>query len=203
MGAIAVADVAAGKSGSGGFGIVIWILLIGGVIAFMLSSRRRQRVAQQQRQAVLEPGSHVITTAGLHGTVVETDGGDVLLEVAPDVVLRFTRAAIARVVPPEETPGADTQGDGEDVDSHDAIHDAIHDAAMGRFADPEAPEVSAGDLNGSGVANHNGTAPANQNGTAPGNHNGAGPREADPAVHGESDDADDAGSGGSSAPKKL
>ncbi len=183
MGVIAVADVAAGKSGSGGFGIVIWVLLIGGVIAFMLSSRRRQRAAQQQRQTDLEPGSHVITTAGLHGTVVETDGDDVLLEVAPDVVLRFTRAAVARVVPPAEVPGDDAPDD-DVVESHDAIHDA----ALGRFADPEPTDVAAPkDLNGAGA----------------GNHNGAGPRESDPATPGGTDDADDAGSGGSSAPKKL
>jgi preprotein translocase subunit YajC len=187
VGVFAAADVAAGSGSGSGFGIVIWILLIGGVIAFMLSSRRRQRAAQQQRQVGLEPGSHVITTAGLHGTVVDTDGGDVLLEVAPDVVLRFTRAAIARVVPPEEAPGA-TFGDHEHGDGES--HDAIHDAAMGKFAEIETPEH---------------TTPESHNGAGHDHDHGAGHEHEhdDDRADDNDDGADGASSGGSSAPKKL
>jgi preprotein translocase subunit YajC len=62
----------------------------------------------------------VVTTTGQYATVVEVDGPDVLLEVAPDVVCRFTKAAVGRVVSPP--PGA---GDGEPPDTGAASGVAI------------------------------------------------------------------------------
>lgn len=120
MQALAVTEIAAKNNSGSPWASLIWILLIVAVGAFFLTSRRRQRAAASQRQSTLQPGSHVITTAGLHATVVESDGSDVLLEVAPDVVLRFTRAAIARVLPPEAAPSdhevieASDEHDGEE-----------------------------------------------------------------------------------------
>ncbi len=62
-----------------------------------------------------------MTTAGLYATVVEVEDGDVLLEVAPDVVCRFARAAVARIV---SSPEADGSHDGDEADDHIHEHDA-------------------------------------------------------------------------------
>jgi preprotein translocase subunit YajC len=118
----AVATVAAGKSSSGGSSFILPLLLLVLVAFFFMSQRRRQRAAQQQRQTPLEPGSSVVTIGGLHGTVVAIDGSDVLLEVAPDTVLRFERRAIARIEPPDAAPADhdhSSDGHSSDDDSSD------------------------------------------------------------------------------------
>lgn len=84
------------------------LLLIALLLLFLTAQRRRQR-AVRQTQASLEVGARVMTTAGLFATVAAVEGDEVLLEVAPGVVCRYVRAAVARVVPPpaEELPPDD------------------------------------------------------------------------------------------------
>ncbi|CAJ60791.1 hypothetical protein FRAAL2142 [Frankia alni ACN14a] len=78
----------------------------------------------------------MITTAGLYATVVELEDGDVLLEIAPDVVCRFTRSAIARVI---SSPDADETHDDGSADG--AAHDGPADSAIatGETAPGTAP----------------------------------------------------------------
>jgi preprotein translocase subunit YajC len=124
--AAAVAAAQSGDAGSALSGLFPLLLIVLVVLFFMSSSRRRRR-AQEQMQSGLLPGAMVVTTAGLYATVVElVDGGDVLLEVAPDVVCRFSRAAVVRVVTPpgsgeQSGPGDATSGgrDGGGVSSGD------------------------------------------------------------------------------------
>ncbi len=106
------------------------LLLIVLVVVFFMSSSRRRRRTQEQMLSALVPGAMVVTTAGLYATVVEVDGNDVLLEVAPDVVCRFTKAAVVRVVTslpgheenePHDTGGAsDGPAEGSQVAEGDA-----------------------------------------------------------------------------------
>ena len=65
----------------------------------------RPAKAKQRKQAEtlssLEPGTDIMTTAGLFGTVVANGPDQVSVEVAPGVVLRMLPAAIAKVIPVE------------------------------------------------------------------------------------------------------
>ena len=63
----------------------------------MRPGRKRQQKAQQQQSSV-QPGARVRTTAGMYATVVATDGDDVILEVAPDVEVRYMKRAIMEVL---------------------------------------------------------------------------------------------------------
>jgi len=78
------------------------IILIIGVfwLLIMRPARNRQREVMAVQRS-LEPGVEVITTAGLYATVHAIEGDQVVLEVAPGVLSRFTRQAVVRVVPPE------------------------------------------------------------------------------------------------------
>ena len=102
------------------------IVLIGAVFYLLIirPSRNRQR---QQREMVNQvgPGTEVMTTAGIFGTVVDTTDDEVFIEVAPGVVLRMLKAAIGRVIEPDVAP--------ESIDA-----DAEHAAAESPTAD--APE---------------------------------------------------------------
>ena len=72
------------------------------VLFFMMmrSSKRRQRQAAQTADS-LQPGAEVITTAGMLATVHAVDDKHVQLEIAPGVVVRYVKGAVARVVLPE------------------------------------------------------------------------------------------------------
>ncbi|HVE62726.1 MAG TPA: preprotein translocase subunit YajC [Mycobacteriales bacterium] len=82
------------------------VLMVGGFYALAIRPQKARIRALQATQASLAPGQRVITTAGLHGTVVEVDDGDVLLEAAPGVVLRFARGAIAQTISEPTLGGA-------------------------------------------------------------------------------------------------
>ena len=107
--------------------IVLAVLLL-----FVLPSRQRKRAAAQaqQLQDSLRPGTPVMTTSGIHGTVTGLGEGTVDIEIAPGVVTTFERRAILQVRQPAVAdgtgggatgstglhgPGEDTPGPGDDT----------------------------------------------------------------------------------------
>ena len=87
------------------------LLALAFVLLIVLPARQRKRV-QAQAQAMQEslvPGTPVMTTAGLHGTVVRLGEETVDLEIAPGVVVTFARRAILEVrTPAVAGPAADS-----------------------------------------------------------------------------------------------
>ena len=67
------------------------------------AQRKRGRMAAALQQQVA-PGVEVCTTSGLFGTVVEVSDGEIVIEAAPGVNLRYDRRAIGLVVPSGEAP---------------------------------------------------------------------------------------------------
>src|SRR5579859_5257242 len=120
MGIIAAAEAASKSSGSPlTFPILIVLVFVGFYFLMIRPQRRRQQAVQQQQRTV-EPGAQVRTTAGMYATVVEVDGDDVVLEVAPGVEVRYLRRAIMEVITPAEEAGAPADGEfGEPEDVHD------------------------------------------------------------------------------------
>jgi preprotein translocase subunit YajC len=89
------------------------LLALAFVLLIVLPARQRKRV-QAQAQAMQEsltPGSPVMTTAGLHGTVAGLGEGTVDLEIAPGVVVTFARQAILEVRKPSVDTGPAVPGD--------------------------------------------------------------------------------------------
>jgi preprotein translocase subunit YajC len=95
------------------------VVLFGAIYVFLVLPQRRARRVQQELITKLSPGTEVITTGGIHGTVTEIEDGDtVLLEVAEDTEIRLAKAAIARVVTaPEPAPDGDAS-DEPDTDTN-------------------------------------------------------------------------------------
>lgn len=78
-------------------------------VVWMLSRGRRQQRETETMQASVRPGAEVMTTSGLHGTVVEVeDGGTIRLEISPGVVARWDRRAVARILSTPDLPAAGT-----------------------------------------------------------------------------------------------
>ena len=74
---------------------LLWVLMI---------RPQQQRVRQAREMAAsLDVGDEVVTAGGIYGIVTEAEGGILSVEVAPGVVLRVLRGAIAqRVGPPRD-----------------------------------------------------------------------------------------------------
>ncbi|MGI5163023.1 preprotein translocase subunit YajC [Spirillospora sp. CA-253888] len=105
------------SGGSGAFNLLL-LLAVPLVFYFLLirpqSKRRKEQLAMQN---AIEPGTKVITTAGMHATVVEVDeDGGLLLEIAPGVQARFLKQAVMTVVKDEPADEVeDEELDGEDA----------------------------------------------------------------------------------------
>jgi preprotein translocase subunit YajC len=118
-----IASAAAAKS-SGGSTFIIFIIIIIGAMYFLVMrpGRKRQQKAQQQQSSV-QPGARVRTTAGMYATVVAVDGDDVILEVAPDVEVRYMKRAVMEVIGDATTVDDETDEDGIGEDDETADHD--------------------------------------------------------------------------------
>lgn len=110
--------LAASSSSSLGTFLPLIVLALLFYALVLRPAQRRQRQAAQTSSA-LEPGLEVVTTSGMLATIHAVTDKHVDLEIAPGVVVRFVKGAIARVVPPEdpepldadESTDSSTQGD--------------------------------------------------------------------------------------------
>ena len=96
---------------AGGFLLVVLVL---GAIWFFLvvPSRRRQR-SHSDMQDTVGVGDEIITAGGLHAVVLEDEGDELRVEIAPGVVATLDRravAAVAREIDVEVEPEDDPNG---------------------------------------------------------------------------------------------
>jgi len=140
---------AASKSGgSSSFTFILFIVVIFAALYFLMirpQQRRKQQAMSQQNNVA--PGARVRTTAGMYATVVDVDGDDVVLEVAPGIEVRYMKRAIMDVVSPGEEPveyeeateyAADEQDEASGVTGE--VVDAEAGASDTEADDPEALE---------------------------------------------------------------
>ncbi|MBO0802813.1 MAG: preprotein translocase subunit YajC [Nocardiopsaceae bacterium] len=106
---------------------MIVIAFVGIYMVMIRPQRRRQQQLQQQQNSV-RPGARVRTTAGMYATVVAVDDDDVVLEVAPDVEVRYMKRAIMDVISPGEEPeGPEDSYEGEDTEDTEDVDDSTTD----------------------------------------------------------------------------
>jgi preprotein translocase subunit YajC len=70
--------------------VLLWLLV--------LRPQRRRQTEQLRMQDTLQLGEEVITAGGIRGYVRELDEEVLKVEIAPDVVVRLDRRAVAAVV---------------------------------------------------------------------------------------------------------
>lgn len=96
---------------------LIFLLIPVLLILMLVFQRRTMRRQTEQVQSQLAPGVEVMTGSGLVGTVRALRDEHVEVEIAPGVVTRWVRPAIARVIPPpsaiDNEPETPTSRDGE------------------------------------------------------------------------------------------
>jgi preprotein translocase subunit YajC len=129
---------AASKSSSSSltFPILIVLVFVGFYFLMIRPQRRRQQQAAQKQNTVT-PGARVRTTAGMYATVVAVDGDDVVLEVAPNIEVRYLKRAIMEVIAPGDADAGETFDDtgttsfADDDDEASGTHDAADGVGSG------------------------------------------------------------------------
>jgi preprotein translocase subunit YajC len=119
----------AASSSSSYFPLLFLVVIFGAMYLLFIRPQQRRNREVQAMQSRLGPGDEVMTGSGIYGTVTEVDeaGGTVDLEISPEVVVRFARGAIARVVTPAtHADGAEAEPeDDADLDSDVNDHPVI------------------------------------------------------------------------------
>lgn len=94
------------------------ILFIG--VLYLLLIRPQQKRTKEHRNLVkgLKAGDDVVTIGGLHGRVVDLTEETMDLEVTDDIIMRFQRSSLAKVVP-DDIEVDDEELDDELVDDAD------------------------------------------------------------------------------------
>ncbi len=85
--------------------IVIAVLFALAWVFILLPSRRRQR-AHGAMQDDVEAGDEIITAGGIHAIVREAGDEQMTIEIAPGVLVKLDRRAIAAVARDLEKPEA-------------------------------------------------------------------------------------------------
>src|SRR5215469_2590013 len=156
-GTLAVA-AAATKSSFNPSTLILILVVVVGFYMLMIRPQQRRKQQAQQRQNEVRPGARVRTTAGMYATVVDVDGDDVVLEVAPGIEVRYMRRAIMDVVSPGEEPEETVTDSAEDSEEEDAEVAAEHngetsaEASDWAAADHDWNKVDSDDVAGSGTS---------------------------------------------------
>lgn len=114
----AAGSIQAQTSGSSGISFT-WVILLVLILfwVFMIVQSRRRKQQQLQQRAGMEPGTRVMLTSGIIGTLVERTPDTMVVEVADGVQLTVVPGAIARTLPTlDPTVDADADDVGEDAD---------------------------------------------------------------------------------------
>ena len=96
-------EVAAGAEGAGGAagGIMSFLpfVLIIGIFYFLIirPQNKKQKDTQKMLEA-LKKGDKIVTIGGIHGSIVNVDGTDVVVKVDDNTKIKFLRSAISNVV---------------------------------------------------------------------------------------------------------
>jgi len=103
---------------------ILMFAALGALMYFSMRKQKRQAAQVKQMQETLVPGSRVMTTSGLHGTVTAVADDTIELEIAPGLRTTWVRAAVREVVVPGPSYDDETLVVEEDIAPPREIPDA-------------------------------------------------------------------------------
>lgn len=96
-------------------GAAIFILVVFGLLfAVLIIPRQRELRRHQELVASIAVGDEVMTGTGIYGTIHDLDDDHVHLEVAPGVVIKLARRAVAAKVDDEAGARVEHEADGSE-----------------------------------------------------------------------------------------
>jgi preprotein translocase subunit YajC len=103
--------------------ILIALMVVAFYFLINRPNKKRQQ-AQQKTMSALTPGTRVLLTSGLFGTIVQIGEKQAQLELSPGVHLTVLKQAIARVVKEGDEDVAWNSAEDDDVDQYEPDDDA-------------------------------------------------------------------------------
>ncbi|GAA4902717.1 hypothetical protein GCM10025789_21890 [Tessaracoccus lubricantis] len=127
-----------------GFELPIMIIAMVALFYFMIIRPQRKRMQQhQEMQQQLQPGTRVLLTSGMFGTVVHVGERQLIVELAPGTEITVLKGNVARQANPDE----------EEFEFDDAPADTLSTEAV-------IPDEELGDVYGTdGLADNEPSAP--------------------------------------------
>lgn len=109
--------------------LVPFALIIGAFYLLIIRPSRNRQKAQARLVDQLAVGARVMTTSGLFAQVAAIEDDGVLqLEVAPGVTMRWTKAAVARILPEPDDGAGEIDAEADDAAADDTA-DVTQDSA--------------------------------------------------------------------------
>lgn len=98
--------------------IFLFVLMAVAFYFLMIRPQRKRQRRQQETIAALVPGSRVMLSSGIYGTLVEMRAADADVEVAPGIIITVVRQAVAQSAPMTEEEVL-VETDAQPSDEHD------------------------------------------------------------------------------------
>lgn len=116
---------------------VMIALIIAGGYFLMVRPQQKRQAEQQKAVSAIETGSRVLTTSGVLATVIHLGERHAVIEIAPGVEMTVLKAALLRVLKPDEEE-FEYADDAEDV-AASSVDDGFG-AAIAGFHAPDAAD---------------------------------------------------------------
>jgi preprotein translocase subunit YajC len=115
--------VLAASGGGSSFLLIIVVVFVLMWLFMIRPQRARQRAKQEQLRNVA-PGTEIVTTGGLIGTVTAVGDDELTLEIAPGMHVRCARRAVAGILTPEAEAEEEDEDLEEAYDEGDEVDEA-------------------------------------------------------------------------------
>ena len=104
--ALLICDAAPAAPASGGFGMLVPMLLILAIFYFMMI-RPQQRKEKERRKMIeeLRAGTKVVFAGGLMGVIQEATEKTFKVEICPGAIVEIARSCVSGVIPAETPQG--------------------------------------------------------------------------------------------------
>jgi len=90
------------QGGDGGGSLISTLIMFGAIFAifYFMIIRPQQKRAKEREKLLsnIEKGDKIITSGGVHATIVGIEDKTVLIEIAPNVKIKVDRSAIGSVI---------------------------------------------------------------------------------------------------------
>ena len=92
--------------------IAIYLVILVAAFYFLIvRPQRRQSMVRRQLLSAVEVGDEIVTSGGVYGTVLAIDDESLDVEIAPGVVVKVARGAVAARLSPESDDDGDEDED--------------------------------------------------------------------------------------------
>lgn len=99
--------------------VIIMVLLLVVMYVLMIRPQRQRQASQKRTIDTADVGDDVLTTGGIYGTITQSDGDDVVVEIAPGLEVHMTRRAIAAVLPPEDEEDEEDEAEEDEAEAEE------------------------------------------------------------------------------------